>query len=117
LTSDTRGWRDGAMSEGPLERWSDVTAWFAELRCSVTDDHPILSDIDDRGRAESQAGPSGRPPTRLVTQPASPTRGWRGTPPARPSRTPTPRHRPPTPERSSRAGGTTAADQPTTAGF
>ena len=33
------------MSEGPLDRWLDITEWFAELSCSVTDDRDVESVI------------------------------------------------------------------------
>jgi hypothetical protein len=33
------------MSDGPLDAWSEVPEWFAELRCLVTDDHDVISDV------------------------------------------------------------------------
>jgi len=34
------------MSDGPLDPWSEVTDWSAEITCSVTDDHDITSSTD-----------------------------------------------------------------------
>jgi hypothetical protein len=31
------------MSVGPLDPWSEVTDWSAEITCSVTDNHDITS--------------------------------------------------------------------------
>ena len=34
------------MSDGPLDAWSEVTDWSAEITCSVTDHHVIKSSTD-----------------------------------------------------------------------
>ena len=52
------------MSNGPLDAWAEVTAWYAELTYSVTDDHDVISSTGNKvvgkSRTRGQIVASGR---------------------------------------------------------